>query len=58
VERFSPYRRVQDENPGARGAVREMIRTAREQNRRAYIFVNNRLEGNAPQTIEAILEDD
>lgn len=35
-----------------------MIRTAREKNRRAYIFVNNRLEGNAPQTIEAILEDD
>jgi uncharacterized protein YecE (DUF72 family) len=58
VERFSPYRTVQDENPGARGAIREMIRTAREQNRRAYIFVNNRLEGNAPQTIEAILEDD
>lgn len=58
VERYSPYERVQDENPGARGAIREMIRTAREQNRRAYIFVNNRLEGNAPQTIEAILEDD
>ena len=58
VERFSPYERIQDENPGARGAIREMIRTAREQNRRAYIYVNNRLEGNAPSTIEAILEDD
>lgn len=58
VERFAPYRAIQDENPGTRGAIREMIRTAREQNRRAYIFVNNRLEGNAPQTIEAILEDD
>jgi uncharacterized protein YecE (DUF72 family) len=58
VERFSPYERIQDENPDARRAIREMIRTAREQNRRAYIFVNNRLEGNAPQTIEAILEDD
>jgi uncharacterized protein YecE (DUF72 family) len=58
VERYSPYEKVQDENPGARGAIRDMIRTAREQNRRAYIFVNNRLEGNAPQTIEAILEDD
>jgi len=57
VERFSPYERVQDENPGARRAIREMIKTAREQNRRAYIFVNNRLEGNAPRTIEAILED-
>jgi uncharacterized protein YecE (DUF72 family) len=58
VEKFSPYRAIQEENPGARGAVREMIRTAREQARRAYIFVNNRLEGNAPGTIEAILEND
>ncbi len=58
VERFSPYDRIQEENPSARIAIREMIRTAREENRRAYIFVNNRLEGNAPQTIEAILKDD
>lgn len=58
VDSFSPYDRIQDENPGARGAVRDMIRTAREQNRRAYIFINNRLEGNAPATIEAILEVD
>jgi uncharacterized protein YecE (DUF72 family) len=58
VEKFSPYQEVQDEYPGARDAIREMIRKAREQRRRAYIFVNNRLEGNAPGTIEAILEDD
>ncbi len=58
VDTFSPYDHVQDVNPGARGAIRDMIRTAREQRRRAYIFVNNRLEGNAPGTIEAILEDD
>lgn len=58
VERFAPYEHVQEENPGARRAIRNMIKTAREQSRRAYIFVNNRLEGNAPQTIEAILEDE
>jgi uncharacterized protein YecE (DUF72 family) len=58
VAQFSPYQAVREENPGTRGAIREMIKTAREQNRRAYIFVNNRLEGNAPGTIEAILEDD
>lgn len=58
VKMFSPYETIQDENPAARASLRDMIRTAREQNRRAYIFVNNRLEGNAPQTIEAILEDD
>jgi uncharacterized protein YecE (DUF72 family) len=58
VDTFSPYDHIQDPNPGARGAIRDMIRTARAQRRQAYIFVNNRLEGNAPGTIEAILEDD
>ncbi len=58
VAKFSPYEHVQEENSKARGAIRDMIKTAREQNRRAYVFVNNRLEGNAPQTIEAILEVD
>jgi uncharacterized protein YecE (DUF72 family) len=57
VERFSPYNRIQDENPDARQAMRELIRKAKEQRRTAYIFVNNRLEGNAPQTIEAVLAD-
>lgn len=58
VQKFSPYQEVQEEYPSARTALRDMIRRAREQRRRAYIFVNNRLEGNAPGTIEAILEDD
>ncbi len=58
VGKFSPYEQVLEENPGARDALRKIIQTAREKNRRAYIFVNNRLEGNAPQTIEAILKDD
>ncbi len=57
VERFSPYRQVQEENPRARKAMRELIRIARERRRAAYIFVNNRLEGNAPGTIEAVLHD-
>jgi uncharacterized protein YecE (DUF72 family) len=54
VAQFSPYREVQDPNPEARGAIREIIARAEERNQPAYIFVNNRLEGNAPQTIEAI----
>lgn len=57
VERFSPYQRVQDENPAARESMRELIRQAREKRRAAYIFVNNRLEGNAPVTIEAIVDE-
>ena len=57
VAKFSPYETIQDENTRARDAIREEIRKARERRRTAYIFVNNRLEGNAPQTIEAILNE-
>ena len=57
VQRFSPYEKVQDENPNARAAMRELIRQAKEKRRTAYIFVNNRLEGNAPVTIEAIVDE-
>jgi len=57
VEKFSPYEKILDENTRAREAIREQIRRARERRRSAYIFVNNRLEGNAPLTIEAILNE-
>ena len=57
VEMFSPYSAVKDPNPEARAALRSLIRQERDRRRGAYIFVNNRLEGNAPQTIEAIVAD-
>ena len=56
VAQFQPYDRVQDENPEARDALREVIRRMREERKAAYIFVNNRLEGNAPETIRAVVE--
>lgn len=56
VKRFSPYTEIQDPNPPAREALRGLIRRAREQRQEAYIFVNNRLEGNAPASIQAIVE--
>jgi uncharacterized protein YecE (DUF72 family) len=56
VETFQPYREIQDPNPEARESLKELIRRAREQRREAYIYVNNRLEGNAPLTIEAIVD--
>ncbi len=55
VEKFSPYTRIQDPNPTTRQALRNLISRARERNEPSYIFVNNRLEGNAPETIQAIL---
>jgi uncharacterized protein YecE (DUF72 family) len=55
VEIFSPYDRVQDEHPDIRGATADLIRRALEQGVPAFVFVNNRCEGCAPKTIEAIL---
>ena len=57
VEKFQPYDKVQDENPEVRDALRAMIRRMQEERRAAYIYVNNRLEGNAPETIQAVVAD-
>lgn len=57
VKSFQPYQQVQEPNPAARQALRGVIQRARTQREPAFIFVNNRLEGNAPGTISAIIED-
>ncbi len=56
VSRLAPYREIQDANPGTRQALRDLIERARRLPQPSYIFVNNRLEGNAPGTIEAITD--
>jgi len=56
VATFSPYKDIQDPNPETRQALRDLISHARERHQPSYIFVNNRLEGNAPQTIEAVVD--
>ena len=55
VEQFAPYDRVQDENPEAREALRKLLQRMREEKKAAYIYVNNRLEGNSPTTIQAVV---
>ncbi len=57
VKMFSPYQEIRDENPEAREALRALIKRMREERRAAYIFVNNRLEGNAPETIRAVIAE-
>lgn len=54
VAKFQPYDKIREENPETRNALREWIRRMREERRASYIFVNNRLEGNAPETIQAV----
>jgi uncharacterized protein YecE (DUF72 family) len=56
VALFTPYDTIRDENPEARESLRALIRRMREERRAAYIFVNNRLEGNAPETIRAVVD--
>jgi uncharacterized protein YecE (DUF72 family) len=58
VARFSPYSEIRDPNPGARESLRILVQRAREQRSLAFLFVNNRLEGNSPLTIMAVTEPD
>ncbi len=58
VAKFSPYATIQDENPQTRQALKGLIQRAKAKKEPSFIFVNNRLEGNAPKTIESIVEDE
>ncbi len=51
VEMFSPYERVQDTCPEGRQALRGLVQRCLAEQRALFAFVNNRLEGNAPETI-------
>ncbi len=56
VTLFTPYRELKDPNPEARESMRILIGRAREDKRMLFLFVNNRLEGNAPLTILSLVE--
>ncbi|HEY3743903.1 MAG TPA: DUF72 domain-containing protein [Bryobacteraceae bacterium] len=55
VRSLAPYTMTQDVNVETRSALRGLIERAREKRQPSFMFVNNRLEGNAPLTIEAIV---
>jgi glycerate-2-kinase len=58
VKAFEPYDSIKEENPEARAAGRALIAEGKAAGpkRRTFIFVNNRLEGNALATIGAMLQ--
>ena len=56
VEAFAPYTHIQDPNEEARDAMRALINRTREGKQHLFLFVNNRLEGNAPSTILSLVE--
>jgi uncharacterized protein YecE (DUF72 family) len=57
VKAFQPYDKIKEVNDEARSAGAALIREGKKKaNRKTLIFVNNRLEGNALETIRAMLE--
>ncbi|MEO7860309.1 MAG: DUF72 domain-containing protein [Nitrospirales bacterium] len=55
-KRAEPYTKIVGELPEMRRETMELVRKAVVENRRAYVLVNNRSEGNAPLTIQALTD--
>jgi len=57
VKTFQPYDKVKEPNPEARAAGNALVAegTAAGPDRKTFIYVNNRLEGNALETIGAMI---
>ena len=55
-KRAEPYTKIVGELPEMRRDTVELVRRAVAENRRAYVLVNNRSEGNAPLTIQALTQ--
>lgn len=58
VDAFQPYTDTKEPLPEVRRTAAEIVLSRRKMagKNRAFIYVNNRLEGNAPRTIAAIME--
>jgi uncharacterized protein YecE (DUF72 family) len=53
-KRAEPYTRLVEELPEMRQDTVELVKKVVGENRRTYVLVNNRSEGNAPLTIQAL----
>jgi len=56
VKLFEPYDRIRDPQPEVRQDLLRLVAEAMKRRMEALILVNNRLEGNAPGTIRALVE--
>ena len=54
-KRAAPYNKIVGELPQMRKETVSLIQQAVGENRRAYVLVNNRSEGNAPLTVQALV---
>jgi uncharacterized protein YecE (DUF72 family) len=55
-KRAEPYNKIVGELPEMRRDTVDLVKKAIEDKRRAYVMVNNRSEGNAPLTIQALMK--
>ena len=57
IKQFSPYDRLQEVEPEGRAAAARLLRESLVEHarRKVFLYVNNRFEGNALETIVAML---
>jgi hypothetical protein len=55
-KRGEPYTKIVEELPQMRREAVQLSRQAASEGRHAYVPANNRAEGNAPLTVEALTE--
>ena len=55
-KRAEPYTKIVGELPEMRRETVNLVNQAIEEKRQAYVLVNNRTEGNAPLTVQALVE--
>jgi len=56
VDAFQPYKAVQEVQQPVRDGLRLLVETSLGRKKPAFLFINNRLEGHAPSTIEAVID--
>jgi uncharacterized protein YecE (DUF72 family) len=56
MKRAELYTKIVEELPEMRRDTVELVRKAVAEYRRAYVLVNNRSEGNAPLTVQALVD--
>jgi len=55
VKQYAPYEKTQEPLPELREALAKLANESLSRERGLYIYINNRAEGNAPNTIAAVL---
>ena len=56
VDAFSPYEHIREPYPEGRQAISGLIERCLGDSRTLFAYVNNRLEGNAPETIDSAVQ--